>query len=144
MEKLSQLYIRIHNGIAVFHPMDRENLLQSFPEVDLENPETSPIRFEKARMIPHPAQNIQSEFKVWQEEPYEFDGSLWVNSWSKRDMTLKEKYEAEISMELEIKREKQINKYLESVGISPDSPQDVIFDALNKVGPDYVFSLDVD
>jgi hypothetical protein len=144
MSHPSDLFIRIHKGIAVFYPQARENIDLAFPDVDLDNPENSPVRFEKARMIPHPVENIDKELKVWEELPYTFNGTEWVNDWQKRDMTQKEQYEFEISSALTEKRERQINKYLESVGIAEDAPEAIRFDALNKVGPDYVFSLDVD
>lgn len=144
MSKPSDLFIRIHKGIAVYHPQARENINLAFPNVDLESPDASPIRFEKARMIPRPIENLDEELKVWEEEPYTFNGTEWVNGWVKRDMSLKEQYELEISSEITKRRERQITKYLESVGLSDDSPEQERFDALNKVGPDYVFSLDVD
>ena len=144
MSHPSDLFIRIYKGIAVYYPQARENIVLAFPDADLENPENSAVRFEKARMIPHPLENIDKELKVWEELPYTFNGTEWVNDWQKRDMTQKEQYEFEISNALSDKRERQINKYLESVGISKDDPEAIRLDALNKVGPDYIFSLDVD
>jgi hypothetical protein len=143
MSHPSDLFIRIHKGIAVFYPQARENIVLAFPDVDLENPENSVIKFEKARMIPHPVENLDEELKVWEELPYTFNGTEWVNSWEKRDMTQKEQYELEISSAITKKRERQIVKYLESVGVAEDAPDAVKYDALNKVGPEYVFSLDV-
>lgn len=138
-----ELFIRIHNGVPVFHPMTRENIETAYPTANLADPDSSPIRFEKAKLIPQPDEWIALERKVWEEEPYTFDGEYWVNGWHKRDMTEKERYETDIMAEIGDRRDKQIAKYLESVGLSLESPMDKILAALNEVGPDYVFSLEV-
>lgn len=138
-----ELFIRIHNGIAVFHPMTRENIETAYPTANLDDPTSSPIRFEKAKLIPQPEQWIALEHKVWEEEPFTFDGEYWVNGWHKRDMTEKERYETEIMAEVGDRRDKQIAKYLASVGIPEDAPMETKLEALNEVGPEYVFSLDV-
>jgi len=138
------LFIRIYEGIPVFFPSTRENIVSSHPGVDLDNPELSKYRFEKAKQVPHPDEWIALEYKVWEELPYTFDGEYWVNSWVKRDMTDKERYETDIMAEVGNRRDKQIAKYLKSVGIDENASQEVQINALNEAGPEYVFSLDVD
>jgi hypothetical protein len=138
------LFIRINNGIPVFFPSTRENILASFKDVDLENPHLSSVRFEKAKMIPQPEEFVGYQFKVWEETPYTFDGEYWVNGWIKRDMTDKERQEQIISNEISERREKQIKKYLDSVGVPEDATNEQKRIALDaSPGPEYVFSLDV-
>lgn len=138
------LFIRIENGIAVHYPMTRENIEQAFPEVDLNNPASSPIRFEPARITPQPTERAEEEFKVWWESEYQNTGSYWTQSWAKRDMTQKERLEQEISNAVVDKKERQLNKYLESVGLSAENSAEEKRVALDLTTPEYVFNLSVD
>lgn len=136
------LFIRIEQGIPVFFPSTRENITLAFPDADLTNPENGTPRFEKAKQIPQPVEWIDQEYKVWEELPYTFDGEYWVNGWVKRDMTEKEKLETDINLAVGNKQTAQIKKFLATKGIEDMDSQEA-FDALNEVGPDYVFNLEV-
>lgn len=136
------LFIRIEQGTPVFFPSTRENIILAFLEADLNNPENSTPRFEKAKQFPHPVEWIDQEYKVWEELPYTFDGEYWVNGWTKRDMTDKEKLETDINLAIGNKKTLQIKTFLATKGITDMDSQEA-FDALNEVGPEYVFSLDV-
>ena len=128
--------------MPVFYPSSRENITLAFLEANLENPENGTPRFEKAKSIPCPAEWIDKEYKVWEETPYTFDGEYWVNGWKKRDMTEKEKLETDINLAAGNKKTLQIQTFLATKGITDIDSQEA-FDALNEVGPEYVFSLDV-
>lgn len=136
------LFIRIEQGMPVFYPSTRENVTLAFPDSNLDDPDKSNPRFEKAKYIPQPVEWIDQEYKVWEELPYTFDGEYWVNGWTKRDMTEKEKLETDINLTVGNKQTLQIKTFLATKGITDMDSQEA-FDALNEVGPEYVFSLDV-
>jgi len=136
------LFIRVEQGTPVFYPSTRENITLAFPDANLDDPDNSVPRFEKAKIIPYPDEWIDQEYKVWEEIPYQFDGEYWKNGWTKRDMTPKEKLETDINLAVGNKKTAQIKKFLETRGITDIDSQEA-FDALNEVGPEYVFSLDV-
>jgi len=135
------MFARIEPEGMVFKPYTRENITQAFLEANLDNPEQSTPRFEKAKIISRPVEWAEQEFKVWEESPYTFNGEYWINGWSKRDMTPKEKLETQINNEVSDKKDRQIMAFLKSKGFE-DSDSIEAIAALNAAGPEYVFSLD--
>lgn len=81
------LYIQVENGQAKNHPLLEENLLQVFPNIDVNN---LPPNFAKFIRKPKPEIGV---YEVYEGIVYEREGDAFADVHQVREMTLEEKIE---------------------------------------------------
>lgn len=82
-----EYFIKIKDGQAFEHPIIKENFIDAFPEVDINNLPPEFAVFEKQ---PFPT---VGEFETLDmaQSTYVFDNGVWKNAWKVRPMTEEEK-----------------------------------------------------
>jgi len=79
------LYIQLENGQPINHPIMEDNLIQAFPEIDLNNLPENFARFER---ISCPLEN---PYEVYEGVTYEWDNGIVKDLHHLRPMTAEEK-----------------------------------------------------
>lgn len=82
-----ELFIRIKDGQPFEHPIFKENLLQAFPNIDVNNLPPEFVRFER---VEQPTLGIY-EVLTSQASTYELVDGIYKDVWHKRNMTDEEK-----------------------------------------------------
>lgn len=95
------LYIQIKNGQPFEHPIMGDNLIQAFPDIDLNNLPPEFARFER---IAIPLLNV---YEIFEGTTYEWDNGIVKDVHHIRPMTLEEKTEKQNMM----KRGWQVNGF---------------------------------
>ena len=80
-----ELYIKVQNGQIIDHPMLAENVLQAFPEVDVNSLPNWLAKFEKSQ------RPIIGVYEILENISYEFDNGVVKDVYNIRPMTLEEK-----------------------------------------------------
>jgi len=82
-----ELFIRIKNGQPFEHPIFKDNFVQAFPDVDVNN---LPPEFALFERIARPQLGVY-EVMLSEESTYELIDGVWKDVWHKRNMTEEEK-----------------------------------------------------
>ena len=90
-----KLYIRIENGQPIDHPMIEENLLQAFPELDINNLPSNLIEFVR---VDHPEIGV---YEVYEGSNYGIVNGVCKDIHQVRSMTVEEKLEKQTQVKSE-------------------------------------------
>jgi hypothetical protein len=82
-----ELFIRIKDGQPFEHPILKDNFIQAFPDIDVNN---LPSEFAKFERIEKPILDLYEAF-VSEEPTYELVEGIYKDVWHKREMTTEEK-----------------------------------------------------